>query len=95
MGASSFLFPAPVAPFLLLQVAADRLAPIRILAAILLVGLLCGLIYVLRHLKNLNAEIRADDLVPAGRGPRNNMIFIACAVVFVVTCLLLFLIVKA
>jgi hypothetical protein len=39
--------------------------------------------------------IVSDNVVPSERGPRNNMVFIACAVPIVVMMLLLFLILKA
>ena len=79
----------------LLAAAPPALLPIRILAGIVLAIVICVFIYVLRHLKKIENKIAADDLVPAERGPRNNMIFIACAVTFLVVCLLLFLIFKA
>jgi hypothetical protein len=80
---------------LLLQAAPPALAPIRIVAGIALAAVIAIFVYVLRHLKKIEAEIVADELVPKGRGPRNNMIFIASAVTFVIVCLLIFLIVKA
>lgn len=80
---------------LLLGAAPPALAPIRIIASIALVVVIGIFIYVLRHLKKIERAIVADDLVPANRGPRNNMIFIACAVTFVIVSLLLFLIIKA
>ena len=79
----------------LLAAAPPALLPIRIIAGIALAIVICVFIYVLRHLKKIENKIDADDLVPAERGPRNNMIFIACAVTFLVVCLLLFLIFKA
>lgn len=79
----------------LMRAPAPSLGPIRIVAGIALLIVICVFIYVLRHLKGIEDEIVADELVPAERGPRNNMIFIACAVTFVVVCLLLFLIFKA
>lgn len=70
-------------------------APLRVLAAIMLVGILCTFIYVLRHLSKIKNELADDDIVPDEKGPRNNMIFIVCAVAFIAVCLLLFLVVKA
>ncbi len=70
-------------------------APLRVFAAILLVAILCAVVYVLRHLTKVKQEIADDDLLPTERGPRNNMVFIVCAVTFVAVCLLLFLLVKA
>jgi hypothetical protein len=91
---SRFCYDSALATYLL-QAAPPALAPVRVLAAMLLVLLLCGLIYVLRHVKSLKAEIKANDVMPTLRGPRNNMIFIACALTFVIVCLLLFLVAKA
>ena len=70
-------------------------APLRVFAAILLVGILCALIYVLRHLAGVKKELKDDDVLRTERGPRNNMIFIVCAVTFIAVCLLLFLLLKA
>ncbi len=75
--------------------APSALAPLRIVAGIALVGVIAGFVYVLRHLKNIEAEIVADELVPDGRGARNNMVLITCMVTFVLVSLLLFLIFKA
>ncbi|MFN2476987.1 MAG: hypothetical protein ABR526_11695 [Chthoniobacterales bacterium] len=83
------------APALLLQAAPSALGPIRIVAAIALAGVIGVFIYVLRHLKKIEANIVADDLIPTKRGSRNNMILIASMVTFVIVCLLVFLIVKA
>jgi hypothetical protein len=71
------------------------LAPIRIMAGLALAVVIGVAVYVLRHLKKIENEIVADDLIPAERGARSNMVFIVCAVTFLVVCLLLFLIVKA
>jgi hypothetical protein len=72
--------------------ATDPLLPIRILAIIALVAVIAAFIYVLRHLKRIERTIAADNLVPAQRGPRNNMVLIICAIPIIVTTLLLFLI---
>jgi hypothetical protein len=69
-------------------------APLRVIASILLLVMLCGVIYVLRNLGKVKRELVADDLMPSTRGPRNNMVLVVCAVSFVVICLLLFLVVK-
>jgi hypothetical protein len=71
------------------------LAPIRIMAGVALAVVIGVAVYVLRHLKKIENEIVADDLIPAERGARSNMVFIVCAVTFLIVCLLLFLIVKA
>ena len=74
--------------------AADQLLPIRILAIIALIAVVAAFIYVLRHLKRIERTIAADNLIPAQRGPRNNLVLIVCAVPIIVTGLLLFLILK-
>lgn len=74
---------------------ADPLMPIRIIAVIALVAVIAAFIYVLRHLKKIERTIMADNVIPAQRGPRNNMVLIICAVPIVVITLLLFLIIKA
>ncbi len=55
-----------------------------------LVAVIAAFVYVLRHLKKIEGMIRADHLVPAERGPRNNMVLIICALPIVVITLLLF-----
>lgn len=70
-------------------------APLRVFAAILLVAILCGLVWVLRHLGKLKRELTDDDAIPTERGPRNNMVLVVCALAFAAVCLLLFLVVKA
>lgn len=67
----------------------------RIVAVIALAAVIGVFIYVLRHLKKIERMIVADDLIPAQRGPRYNMVLIICAVPIVVITLLLFLIIKA
>lgn len=69
--------------------------PIRIMAVVALAAVITAFIYVLRHLKKIERTIMADNLIPAQRGPRNNMVLIVCAVPIVVITLLLFLIFKA
>ncbi|MFL6594522.1 MAG: hypothetical protein ACJ8HQ_03670 [Chthoniobacterales bacterium] len=70
-------------------------APLRVFAAILLVAVLCGLVWVLRHLGKIKRELAEDDVIPTERGPRKNMILVVCALTFAAVCLLLLLIVKA
>jgi hypothetical protein len=81
--------------FSLLQAApTTQLASLRVIAAIVLVVMICGVLYVLRNLKNLRAEIRPSEMI-GRRGRDRTMIFIGCAMAFVVICLLLFLVAKA
>ena len=75
--------------------AADSLMPIRVLAVIALIALVAAFTYVVTHLRKIERMIASDNLVPARRGPRNNMVLIVCAVPIVVMTLLLFLIFKA
>lgn len=79
-------------PFLL---ALDPLLPIRIIAVLALIAVITTFVHVLRHLKAIERTIQADHLVPAQRGPRNNLVLIICAVPIVITTLLLYLIYKA
>ena len=60
-----------------------------------LVAVILAFIYVLRHLKKIEQMIVTDNLVPAERGPRNNVVLIICAIPIVVITLLLFLIITA
>ncbi len=76
----------------LFLLAADPLMPIRIMAVVALVAVIVAFVYVLRHLTKIEGTIMADNLIPAQRGPRNNMVLIMCAVPIVITTLLLFLI---
>ena len=69
-------------------------ASFRIIAAIVLVVLLCGLSYVLYHVKSLRAEIRADQAI-GRRGRDRTLIFIGCALTFLVVCVLLFYMARA
>jgi hypothetical protein len=74
--------------------AADPLLPIRILAAIAFIALLCAFIYVLRHLRNIERKLLAENLVPSELGPRNNLVLMVCLIPLIVTTLLLFLLIK-
>lgn len=78
-----------------LLLAADALLPIRVLAVIALLAVIGVFIYVLRHLRKIERMIVADNLVPAQRGPRNNMVLIICAIPIVIVTLLVLLIVNA
>jgi hypothetical protein len=73
-------------------VLADQLLPIRILAILALAAVVFAFFHVLRHLKQIEKTIVADNLVPAERGPRNNLVLMICAIPIIVTALLLFLI---
>ena len=69
------------------------IASLRMIAAIVLVTMLCGLIYLLRNLRDLKAE--AGPRAQTTRSRANHiMIFVACAVVFGAACVLLFLVAK-
>ncbi len=73
----------------------DPLFPIRALAGIAFVAVICAFAYVLRHLRQIERAITADALVPKELGPRNNLVLMVCAIPIIVVALLLFLIVKA
>ncbi|HEV3410563.1 MAG TPA: hypothetical protein VG095_09720 [Chthoniobacterales bacterium] len=79
----------------LLQAApTSSMASLRMIAAILLVVLLCGLIYVLRNIRSLRVEVAGNERV-GKRGRDRTLIFVAFAVTFVLVCLLLFLVARA
>lgn len=80
---------------IILGAAPPALLPIRVLAGVALVAVIGAFIYVLRHLRKIEQTIVDEGLVPAERGPRNNVVLIICAIPIVVTALLLFLILKA
>jgi hypothetical protein len=75
--------------------AADALLPVRVLAIVALIAVIVAFVYVVTHLRKIERMIASDNLVPAERGPRNNVVLIVCAVPIVVVTLLLFLIFKA
>jgi len=54
--------------------ATDPLLPVRIVAAIAFIAMICAYVYVLRHLRKIEKTIVADNLVPIELGPRNNMV---------------------
>ena len=81
--------------YLLQAEVAARGASLRMLAAILLLVLLCGLFYVLLHVKSFKAEVNKGARGLSRPGARSNVMFIACALAFVVICILLFLVAKA
>jgi heme/copper-type cytochrome/quinol oxidase subunit 2 len=74
--------------------ASDPLFPIRVLAGIAFIAVVCAFVYVLRHLRKIEKTIAADALVPKELGPRNNLVLLICAIPVIVVALLLFLIVK-
>ena len=75
--------------------AEPQLLPVRIFAGIALVAVIVAFVRVLRHLKQIEQTIVKDDLVPAQRGPRNNVLLMVCAIPIIVVALLLFLLIKA
>jgi hypothetical protein len=81
--------------FAMALLASDRLLPVRILAGIAFIAVICAFVYVLRHLRQIEKTIVADALVPKELGPRNNVILMICAIPIVVVGLLLFLIFNA
>lgn len=76
-------------------VAASPLFPIRVLAGLALIAVIAVFVHVLRHLRTIERTIKADNLIPAQRGPRNNILFILCAVPIIIVSVLFFLLIKA
>lgn len=76
-------------------IAADPLLPIRILAGIALLAVIATFLHVLRHLREIERKVAAEDLIPKQLGPRNNVVLIVCAIPVIVVTLLLFLAIKA
>jgi len=75
--------------------AADPLLPLRIVAGIGFVAMLIAYLHVLRHLRQIEKTIVADNLVPRELGARNNTVLMVCLVPLVLTALLLYLALKA
>jgi uncharacterized membrane protein len=75
--------------------ASPQLLPIRILAGLALLAVILAFVHVFRHLKQIERTISADNLAPAARGPRNNLILMICAIPIIVVSILLFLVLKA
>ena len=73
--------------------ATDRLLPIRIVAVIACIAMICAYVYVLRHLRKIENTVVADKLVPTELGPRNNMVLMVCLLPLITTALLLYLII--
>lgn len=79
----------------LIFAASSQPLSIRILAGVALAAVIFSFIHVARNLKQIERTIQADNLVPAERGPRNNVVLMICIIPIVVVALLLFLIIKA
>lgn len=79
----------------LLLAAPPALLPIRIVALVALIAVIVAFVHVMRHLRQIERTIVADKLLPAERGPRNNVVLIVCAIPIIVVTLLLFLIIAA
>jgi hypothetical protein len=73
--------------------ATDPLLPVRIVAGIAFIAMICAFVYVLRHLRKIEKTIVADNLVPSALGARNNMVLMICAIPLVITALLLYLVI--
>jgi hypothetical protein len=71
-------FPTAHQPMELL--ATDPLLPVRIVAAIAFIAMICAYVYVLRHLRKIEKTIVADNLVPSELGARNNMVLMVCLI---------------
>jgi hypothetical protein len=74
--------------------ATDPLLPVRIVAGIAFIAMICAYIYVLRHLRRIEKTIVADNLVPSELGARNNMVLMVCLIPLIATALLLYLVIK-
>jgi hypothetical protein len=81
--------------FTITLAAANPLLPVRVVAAVALIAVLATFLHVLRHLKQIEKTIVADDVVPDELGPRNNLVLMICAIPVVVVALLVFLLIKA
>jgi hypothetical protein len=75
--------------------ASDPLFPVRILAGVAFIAVICAFVYVLRHLRQIEKKIIADAIVPRELGPRNNLVLLICAIPIIVVALLLLLILEA
>jgi hypothetical protein len=73
--------------------ATDPLLPVRIVAAIAFVAVVCAFVFVMRHLRKIEKTIVSDNLVPSELGARNNMVLMVCLIPIIVTALLLYLII--
>ena len=73
--------------------ATDPLLPVRIVAAIAFIAMVCAYVYVLRHLRKIEKTIVADNLVSSELGARNNMVLMVCLIPLIATALLLYLVI--
>jgi hypothetical protein len=73
--------------------ATDPLLPVRIVATIAFIAMICAYVYVLRHLRKIEKTIIADNLVPSELGPRNNMVLMVCLIPLLAAALLLYLVI--
>jgi hypothetical protein len=64
-------------------------ASARILAAVVLVGMICGLLYVLRHLRTMKIELGGKNEATK-RDRYALLIFAGCTIIFFAACLLLY-----
>jgi hypothetical protein len=73
--------------------ATDPLLPVRIVAGIAFIAMICAFVYLLRHLRKIEKTISTDNLVPSELGARNNMVLMVCLIPIIITALLLYLII--
>jgi hypothetical protein len=73
--------------------ATDPLLPVRIVAGIAFIAMICAFVYLLRHLRKIEKTISTDNLVPSELGARNNMVLMVCLIPIIRTALLLYLII--
>lgn len=69
--------------------------PIRVIAALGLIGILNFFRWIIRHRRGLMRLMYQDHVVPIAREPRNNLILIAGVITVVFSSLLLFLLIAA
>jgi hypothetical protein len=75
--------------------ATDRLLPIRIVAAIAFVTMVCAFVNVVRHLRKIEKTIVRDNPVPSELGPHHNMVLMVCLTPLIATALLVYLIINS
>jgi hypothetical protein len=73
--------------------ATNPLLPVRIVAGIAFLAMICAFVYVLRHLRKIEKTIVTDNLMPSELGARNNMVLMVCLIPIIITALLLYLII--
>jgi hypothetical protein len=81
--------------FTMMLAAANPLLPVRVVAAVALIAVVATFVHVLRHLKQIEKTIMADNVVPDELGPRNNLVLMVCAIPVILVALLVFLVIKA